>query len=140
MESDGGLTCLSWNKSRFDPVMVVVGTSAGTVRILSYDDTFRRWIPIWEVRDHEGDVHSVSWAPSLGRCELAPMLLLLLLLSCVCVCVSEFRIGMFCSCVFICDGVRSCSWVLHVVSMQQVHVVSTPPPPPPPRPFSGLGR
>eukprot|EP00667_Euglena_gracilis_P015295 EG_transcript_15911 len=63
------VTCLSWNSSQFDRVQsLVVGCGDGSVRIWSFVEQTRKWEVAGQLRSHDGEVHSVSWAPSMGRC------------------------------------------------------------------------
>jgi nucleoporin SEH1 len=63
------VTCLSWNPSPFDRVQsLAVGCADGSVRVWSYSEPTRRWEVTCDLKPHEGEVHAVSWAPSMGRC------------------------------------------------------------------------
>jgi len=61
------VTCISWNPSRFDPPMLVVGGPEPTVKVWIRSDQERRWKQYTELSRHNGAVNDVSWAPNLGR-------------------------------------------------------------------------
>jgi nucleoporin SEH1 len=57
-------TCLSWNSSRFDSHMMVVGTTAHC-KVWAKNQAERRWEVMAEIGSY--GVNDVSWAPNLGR-------------------------------------------------------------------------
>jgi len=70
--------CLSWNPSRFDTRMMVVGCTApknpdpqnpeSTVMVWTFNESYRKWLPLPVLIDcPRSDVWSVSWAPNMGR-------------------------------------------------------------------------
>lgn len=70
--------CISWNPSRFDTRMIVVGCTAprqpdsesteSTVMLWSFNESYRKWLPLPILGDSPtSDVWSVSWAPNMGR-------------------------------------------------------------------------
>lgn len=61
------VTCLSWNPSRFDPAMLVVGGPSHTIKIWSKCADVRKWQVIAQLMGHNGAVNDVTWAPNLGR-------------------------------------------------------------------------
>jgi nucleoporin SEH1 len=72
-----GVRCLSWNPSKFDPPMLVVGAEGdddGTaaVRLFQYPEATRRWSPVCALEPHQRpdtgcSVNDVAWAPNMGR-------------------------------------------------------------------------
>lgn len=62
-----GVTCISWNKSRFDVPMIVVGGNSDVVKIWGYNNTFRRWQVVADLQGHTDAIHDVCWAPNMGR-------------------------------------------------------------------------
>mmetsp|Transcript_5985 Transcript_5985/g.10681 ORF Transcript_5985/g.10681 Transcript_5985/m.10681 type:complete len:336 (-) Transcript_5985:110-1117(-) len=63
-----GATCLSWNTSRFDVPMLVVG-GKGFVCLLVLDSTTRRWQHVVNMPMVNSNfaVNDVAWAPNMGR-------------------------------------------------------------------------
>jgi len=72
------VTCLSWNPSRFDTPMLLVGTdgtnpeSESTIKVWSFNEDHRKWQPLpWDelkgVDATKNTVYDVSWAPNVGR-------------------------------------------------------------------------
>jgi len=71
--------CLSWNPSRFDTPMIVVGCttakeaqghkkSTDSVMIWTFNESFTKWQSLPILTDcPQNDVWSVSWAPNMGR-------------------------------------------------------------------------
>lgn len=60
-------TCLSWNPSRFDSELLVVGTTAH-VKVWAKDQVRRAWAEVAELPIGTNfGVNDVSWAPNLGR-------------------------------------------------------------------------
>ncbi|KAG2184628.1 hypothetical protein INT43_000541 [Umbelopsis isabellina] len=63
----GGSYCLSWCPNRCPAPMMVVGLGKeGGARIFKHDGQ-NRWYPGEYLPGHEGEVHDVCWAPSMGR-------------------------------------------------------------------------
>eukprot|EP01128_Nolandella_sp_AFSM9_P005673 TRINITY_DN2794_c0_g1_i1.p1 TRINITY_DN2794_c0_g1~~TRINITY_DN2794_c0_g1_i1.p1 ORF type:complete len:380 (+),score=87.72 TRINITY_DN2794_c0_g1_i1:152-1141(+) len=62
-----GLNCLVWNPSPFDPPMIVVGSNDSSVKVWEYLESQRRWQQSCVLRGHADAVHSVAWAPNLGK-------------------------------------------------------------------------
>eukprot|EP00735_Rhodelphis_limneticus_P013136 TRINITY_DN665_c0_g1::TRINITY_DN665_c0_g1_i1::g.28915::m.28915 TRINITY_DN665_c0_g1::TRINITY_DN665_c0_g1_i1::g.28915 ORF type:complete len:325 (+),score=25.94,sp/Q4FZW5/SEH1A_XENLA/46.08/5e-93,WD40/PF00400.27/0.00082,WD40/PF00400.27/1.1e-11,WD40/PF00400.27/3.7e-05,WD40/PF00400.27/0.56,WD40/PF00400.27/3.7e-09,WD40/PF00400.27/0.00058,YmzC/PF14157.1/50,YmzC/PF14157.1/54,YmzC/PF14157.1/3.5e+03,YmzC/PF14157.1/1.1e+04,W_rich_C/PF07483.6/18,W_rich_C/PF07483.6/1.4e+03,W_rich_C/PF07483.6/3.4 TRINITY_DN665 len=65
--SKGGATSCSWCSSRFDPVMLVVGTVDPAIKIWQYNESQRKWVGICTLSGHADGIHDVSWAPLMGR-------------------------------------------------------------------------
>ena len=75
--SHPGVRSLSWNPSKFDAPMLVVGGDSdddgnAPVRVWQYFDATREWKQLLELdghlrRDTGGHVNSVAWAPNMGR-------------------------------------------------------------------------
>lgn len=63
----GGVTCLDWNQSRFEPPQLVVGTSSGVIRVWQLDERSRQWRSLLLLPCAPTSVHDVAWAPALGR-------------------------------------------------------------------------
>ncbi|CAM9201161.1 unnamed protein product [Phaeothamnion confervicola] len=64
-----GVTCLSWNKSRFEQAspMLVLGTDTGRSWVWRYDGATRAWQMVCELERHDRMVCDVDWAPAAGR-------------------------------------------------------------------------
>lgn len=62
-----GVTCLSWNGSRFDVPMIVVGSNNPVSKVWAFNNTYNRWQVLVELIGHTDGVHDVSWAPNMGR-------------------------------------------------------------------------
>lgn len=62
-----GVTCVSWNQSRFDVPMIVVGGNSDVVKVWGYNNSYRRWQVVAELAGHSDAIHDVSWAPNMGR-------------------------------------------------------------------------
>ncbi|GLD97402.1 hypothetical protein PINS_up006086 [Pythium insidiosum] len=62
-----GVTCISWNQSRFDAPMIVVGGNSEVVKVWGYNNSFRRWQVVAELQGHTDAIHDVAWAPNMGR-------------------------------------------------------------------------
>ncbi|KAF1320992.1 Nucleoporin-like protein, partial [Globisporangium splendens] len=62
-----GVTCISWNQSRFDVPMIVVGGNSDVVKVWGYNNNYRRWQVVAELVGHTDAIHDVCWAPSMGR-------------------------------------------------------------------------
>ena len=62
-----GVTCLSWNFSRFDVPMLVVGGNNSVAKVWAHNDTYNRWQVVAELDGHKDAVHDVAWAPNMGR-------------------------------------------------------------------------
>jgi nucleoporin SEH1 len=60
-------TCLSWNPSRFEEPMLVIGSADGSVTIRQCDSNHRRWQLTHTLEPHAQAVNDVAWAPNLGR-------------------------------------------------------------------------
>lgn len=63
----GGVTCLSWCQSRFEPAGMVVGRMDGKVTIHRFNDASRQWCEVLELGCHNNGVWDVAWAPNVGR-------------------------------------------------------------------------
>lgn len=63
----GGASSVTWNPSPFDPPSLLVGTKSQGALVWRYDDSIRRWEIMHELKNHTEEVHSVAWAPNLGR-------------------------------------------------------------------------
>ena len=60
-------TCLSWNPSRFDSRMLVIGSTA-SVKVWAKNQSERRWEVLVDLRTGSpGAINDVCWAPNLGR-------------------------------------------------------------------------
>lgn len=59
-------TCISWNTSRFDPPMLVVGSGQSS-KVWVKNENLRTWQVLVELSKHNGTVNDVCWAPNLGR-------------------------------------------------------------------------
>ncbi|CAK9069636.1 Nucleoporin SEH1 (GATOR complex protein SEH1) (Nup107-160 subcomplex subunit seh1), partial [Durusdinium trenchii] len=60
-------TSLSWNQSRFDQQMIVVGTTSQVV-VWTKNEDLRRWEVLADLPMHsERAINDVCWAPNLGR-------------------------------------------------------------------------
>ena len=60
--------CLSWCQSRFLPPMLVIGCGRDNVaKIFHYDEASRKWNSELHLTGHGDTIHSVAWAPSMGR-------------------------------------------------------------------------
>jgi len=80
-EARMAVTCLSWNPSRFDTPMLLLGCApaegatagtATTVKVWSFNEDHRRWQVLpWGILEGPGAphqvIHDVDWAPNLGR-------------------------------------------------------------------------
>lgn len=64
---DKQASCLSWNPNQFEEPMIAVACGDNKVRIFSYNDNLRKWGVINILEGHKNTIHSISWAPSLGR-------------------------------------------------------------------------
>jgi nucleoporin SEH1 len=62
-----GVTCVSWNQSRFDVPMIAVGGNSDAVKVWGYNNSYRRWQVVAELAGHLDAIHDVSWAPNMGR-------------------------------------------------------------------------
>jgi nucleoporin SEH1 len=62
-----GVTCISWNKSRFDAPMILVGGNSDVVKVWGYNNNYRRWQIVAELNGHSDSIHDVCWAPNMGR-------------------------------------------------------------------------
>ncbi|ETL25568.1 hypothetical protein L917_20462 [Phytophthora nicotianae] len=62
-----GATCVSWNKSRFDVPMIVVGGNGEVAKVWGYNNSYRRWQVVAELVGHTDAIHDVCWAPNMGR-------------------------------------------------------------------------
>mmetsp|Transcript_214 Transcript_214/g.343 ORF Transcript_214/g.343 Transcript_214/m.343 type:complete len:322 (+) Transcript_214:219-1184(+) len=60
-------TCLSWNPSRFDKPMLVVGGHGEIAKVWMRDDEKRQWRVQAELIKHKGNINDVCWSPCLGR-------------------------------------------------------------------------
>ncbi|ETV80902.1 hypothetical protein H257_06353 [Aphanomyces astaci] len=61
-----GATCLSWNSSRFDIPMLLVGGNSKTAKVWGFT-VEKQWHVIAELAGHSDVIHDVAWAPNLGR-------------------------------------------------------------------------
>lgn len=72
-DAEGGVNCLSWNKSRFDKPTIVLGTERGSVQVWQYDEAARVWQPLVTIRDPPRGssfpfpITDVDWSPNIGR-------------------------------------------------------------------------
>lgn len=62
-----GVRCLSWNDSREDDPMLVVGGVSPTAKIWAHDKNRGKWSVLAQLDGHSDHVHDVAWAPSMGR-------------------------------------------------------------------------
>lgn len=62
-----GVTCVSWNQSRFDVPLIVVGGNSDVVKVWGYNNSYRRWQVVAELAGHSDAIHDVCWAPNMGR-------------------------------------------------------------------------
>jgi len=62
----GGITCLSWCTSRFEPQTLALGTHTH-VSLWRYHSPSRQYISLLSFPKHPGAVLSVAWAPNVGR-------------------------------------------------------------------------
>lgn len=67
MADKSGALCVSWNESRFDMPMVVVGGNEPIARVWAYNSAFHRWQNVADLKGHTDAVHDVAWAPNMGR-------------------------------------------------------------------------
>ena len=70
--SHPGVRTLSWNPSKFEAPMLVVGGNGdeqgyALLRVFQYEDTTGEWRMLLELDSHGRHVNSVSWAPNMGR-------------------------------------------------------------------------
>lgn len=63
----GGASSVTWNPSPFDPPCLLVGTKSPEAIVWQYNKATRRWEVLHELKGHTDEVHSVAWAPNLGR-------------------------------------------------------------------------
>ncbi|KAI9910513.1 hypothetical protein PsorP6_010632 [Peronosclerospora sorghi] len=62
-----GATCLSWNKSRFDVPMIMVGGNSDAAKVWGYNNSYRKWQVVAELVGHTDAIHDVCWAPNMGQ-------------------------------------------------------------------------
>ncbi|KAI9895733.1 hypothetical protein PsorP6_018535 [Peronosclerospora sorghi] len=62
-----GATCLSWNKSRFDVPMIMVGGNSDAAKAWGYNNSYRKWQVVAELVGHTDAIHDVCWAPNMGH-------------------------------------------------------------------------
>ncbi|KAI9910739.1 hypothetical protein PsorP6_010858 [Peronosclerospora sorghi] len=62
-----GATCLSWNKSRFDVPMIMVGGNSDAAKFWGYNNSYRKWQVVAELVGHTDAIHDVCWAPNMGQ-------------------------------------------------------------------------
>jgi len=74
IESNIGITSISWNPSRIEIIPTFcASTKDGSIKIYQYIENSKKWIPNKQQfvdqnsKAHEDTVHSISWAPNLGR-------------------------------------------------------------------------
>ncbi|OWZ23336.1 LOW QUALITY PROTEIN: Nucleoporin [Phytophthora megakarya] len=69
----GGVTCVSWNKSRFDVPKIVVGGNSNVAKVWGYNNSYRLQV-LAELVGHADAIHDVCWAPNMDRSSrlLAP--------------------------------------------------------------------
>ncbi|OWZ06558.1 Nucleoporin [Phytophthora megakarya] len=60
-EIDDGVTSLSWNKSRFDVLMIVVGGNSNVAKVWGYNNSYRGWQVLSELMGHANAIHDVCW-------------------------------------------------------------------------------
>mmetsp|Transcript_8945 Transcript_8945/g.22761 ORF Transcript_8945/g.22761 Transcript_8945/m.22761 type:complete len:327 (+) Transcript_8945:197-1177(+) len=65
-KSGAEATCLSWNPSRFESQMLVVGCASKSVSVWAKNQDARRWDRVVDFPT-DADPNDVSWAPNLGR-------------------------------------------------------------------------
>jgi nucleoporin SEH1 len=71
--SELGVTAMSWCKGRYEPPMLVVGGSSGSVNVWCFSENNRAWEIVIKLPSHGGPdavargVHDVKWAPNVGR-------------------------------------------------------------------------
>jgi WD40 repeat protein len=73
-ETNTGITSICWNPSRIEKIpTIVVGGKDGSIKIYQFNENFRRWQLSKTLtgennsKAHEETVHSINWAPNLGR-------------------------------------------------------------------------
>lgn len=74
---NAGVRCLSWNPSKFDAPMLVVGSEgnddgSAMVRVWQYGEAVRKWEMVCDLDKHYRQdsgcqVNDVAWAPNMGR-------------------------------------------------------------------------
>mmetsp|Transcript_5427 Transcript_5427/g.7852 ORF Transcript_5427/g.7852 Transcript_5427/m.7852 type:complete len:392 (-) Transcript_5427:1261-2436(-) len=62
----GGITCLSWCPSRFEPPTLALGSNTH-VSLWRYHSALRQYVSLLQFPKHPGSVLDVSWAPNVGR-------------------------------------------------------------------------
>lgn len=62
----GGITCLSWCPSRFEPQTIALGSNTH-VSLWRYHSASRQYVSLLQFPKHPGSVLDVSWAPNVGR-------------------------------------------------------------------------
>jgi len=66
-EGELGVTALDWCTGRFEPPMIVVGGSSGSVKIWRFDEGSRLWGVVHDLTNHGRSVYDIRWAPNVGR-------------------------------------------------------------------------
>lgn len=61
------LTSVAWCAARFNVPLLAVAAKDASVRVWSFNQGFRRWQILHDLRGHSGAVHAVCWAPDTGR-------------------------------------------------------------------------
>ena len=67
LDSNLGVTSLSWCNGRFENPMLVVGGGSRQITIWRFEDQSRQWHVAYQLPDHSRSVLDVSWAPNIGR-------------------------------------------------------------------------
>eukprot|EP00743_Colponemidia_sp_Colp-15_P001728 GILK01001887.1.p1 GENE.GILK01001887.1~~GILK01001887.1.p1 ORF type:complete len:319 (-),score=44.64 GILK01001887.1:183-1139(-) len=62
-----GSNAISWNPSRYEPPMVVIGSNDSVAKVWEYSEQYRRWQVSVELVGHDDCIHDVAWAPNMGR-------------------------------------------------------------------------
>jgi len=61
-----GVNCISWNPSS-GKMQIVVGSSNSECKIWEYNDQFRKFVNIVNLKHQSEIIRDVCWAPNLGR-------------------------------------------------------------------------
>jgi nucleoporin SEH1 len=65
--STGGVNCIDWNTSPLEHQSIAVGSNESVAKIYQYNDKLRKWEVSVVLSGHEGPIHDIAWAPSMGR-------------------------------------------------------------------------
>ena len=65
--SELGVTSLSWCAGRYEPPLLAVGGSSGSVSVWQFSENNRAWSVAYSLPSHNRGVLDVKWAPNVGR-------------------------------------------------------------------------